>query len=237
MSKHLPNLFTLINLSLGFFSILLSSQGNFSSAALLILFASIADFLDGFIAKKLNAVSDLGKQLDSLSDMITFGVSPSILMYYFLLELPQTISPYSNYLVVLIPIFSALRLAKFNIDANQDQNFKGLPTPANALFFASLVYFLSNNQTLFSAEILYKTLLVLIMIFSYLLNSNVMFFSLKFFSSGWVGNEFRYAFLLICLFVIAIAFFMNILGLSVSIIILLYIVLSLLNNINIKNEI
>ncbi|MEC8968678.1 MAG: CDP-diacylglycerol--serine O-phosphatidyltransferase [Bacteroidota bacterium] len=237
MSKHLPNLFTLINLSLGFFSILLSSQGNFSSAALLILFASIADFLDGFLAKKLNAVSDLGKQLDSLSDMITFGLSPSILMYYFLLELPQTISPYSNYLVVLIPIFSALRLAKFNIDANQDQNFKGLPTPANALFFASLVYFLSNNQTLFSAEILYKTLLVLIMIFSYLLNSNVMFFSLKFFSSGWVGNEFRYAFLLICLFVIAIAFFMNILGLSVSIIILLYIVLSLLNNINIKNEI
>ena len=237
MSKHLPNLFTLINLSLGFFSILLSSQGNFSSAALLILFASIADFLDGFLAKKLNAVSDLGKQLDSLSDMITFGVSPSILMYYFLLELPQTISPYSNYLVVLIPIFSALRLAKFNVDVNQDQNFKGLPTPANALFFASLVYFLSNNQTLFSAEILYKTLLVLIMIFSYLLNSNVMFFSLKFFSSGWVGNEFRYAFLLICLFVIAIAFFMNILGLSVSIIILLYIVLSLLNNINIKNEI
>ena len=237
MSKHLPNLFTLINLSLGFFSILLSSQGNFSSAALLILFASIADFLDGFIAKKLNAVSDLGKQLDSLSDMITFGVSPSILMYYFLLELPQTISPYSNYLVVLIPIFSALRLAKFNIDANQDQNFKGLPTPANALFFASLVYFLSNNQTLFSAEILYKTLLVLIMIFSYLLNSNVMFFSLKFFSFGWAGNEFRYSFLLICLFVIAIAFFMNILGLSVSIIILLYIVLSLLNNINIKNEI
>ena len=237
MSKHLPNLFTLINLSLGFFSILLSSQGNFSSAALLILFASIADFLDGFIAKKLNAVSDLGKQLDSLSDMITFGVSPSILMYYFLLELPQTISPYSNYLVVLIPIFSALRLAKFNIDANQDQNFKGLPTPANALFFASLVYFLSNNQTLFSAEILYKTLLVLIMIFSYLLNSNVMFFSLKFFSFGWAGNEFRYAFLLICLFVIAIAFFMNILGLSVSIIILLYIVQSLLNNINIKNEI
>ena len=237
MSKHLPNLFTLINLSLGFFSILLSSQGNFSSAALLILFASIADFLDGFLAKKLNAVSDLGKQLDSLSDMITFGVSPSILMYYFLLELPQTISPYSNYLVVLIPIFSALRLAKFNIDANQDQNFKGLPTPANALFFALLVYFLSNNQTLFSAEILYKILLVLIMIFSYLLNSNVMFFSLKFFSLGWVGNEFRYAFLLICLFVIAIAFFMNILGLSVSIIILLYIVLSLLNNINIKNEI
>ena len=237
MSKHLPNLFTLINLSLGFFSILLSSQGNFSSAALLILFASIADFLDGFLAKKLNAVSDLGKQLDSLSDMITFGVSPSILMYYFLLELPQTISPYSNYLVVLIPIFSALRLAKFNVDVNQDQNFKGLPTPANALFFASLVYFLSKNQTLFSAEILYKTLLVLVMVFSYLLNSNVMFFSLKFFSFGWVGNEFRYAFLLICLFVIAIAFFMNILGLSVSIIILLYIVLSLLNNINIKNEI
>ena len=237
MSKHLPNLFTLINLSLGFFSILLSSQGNFSSAALLILFASIADFLDGFLAKKLNAVSDLGKQLDSLSDMITFGVSPSILMYYFLLELPQTISPYSNYLVVLIPIFSALRLAKFNVDVNQDQNFKGLPTPANALFFASIIYFLSNNQTLFSAEILYKILLVFIMIFSYLLNSNVMFFSLKFFSFGWVGNEFRYAFLLICLFVIAIAFFMNILGLSVSIIILLYIVLSLLNNINIKNEI
>lgn len=237
MSKHLPNLFTLINLSLGFFSILLSSQGNFSSAALLILFASIADFLDGFLAKKLNAVSDLGKQLDSLSDMITFGVSPAILMYYFLLELPQTISPYSNYLVVLIPIFSALRLAKFNIDVNQNQNFKGLPTPANALFFASIIYFLSNNQTLFSAEILYKTLLVLIMIFSYLLNSNVMFFSLKFFSFGWAGNEFRYAFLLICLFVIAIAFFMNILGLSVSIIILLYIVLSLLNNINIKNEI
>ena len=138
MSKYLPNLFTLINLSLGFFSILLSSQGNFSSAALLILFASIADFLDGFLAKKLNAVSDLGKQLDSLSDMITFGVSPSILMYYFLLELPQTISPYSNYLVVLIPIFSALRLAKFNVDVNQDQNFKGLPTPANALFLVQL---------------------------------------------------------------------------------------------------
>ena len=157
-------------------------------------------------------------------------------MYYFLLSFLRRFHLFQLFSCINSN-FSALRLAKFNIDANQDQNFKGLPTPANALFFASLVYFLSNNQTLFSAEILYKTLLVLIMIFSYLLNSNVMFFSLKFFSFGWVGNEFRYAFLLICLFVIAIAFFMNILGLSVSIIILLYIVLSLLNNINIKNEI
>ena len=237
MVKQLPNFFTLINLSLGFFSILLASMGGLTQGAILILVASVFDFLDGFLAKKLNASSELGKQLDSLADMVTFGVSPAILVYFLLASLPQIISPYSNYIVVLIPIFSALRLAKFNIDENQTNNFIGLPTPANALFFVSIVLFLENSESLLSKEVTYKALLFLILVFSYLLTSKVSFFSLKFTDFNWKTNQLRYVFLGLSLILLFWSFFLNIQVLTLSIIILLYIVLSLLNNIKIKNEI
>ena len=148
MLKQLPNLFTLANLSVGFISILLSANGDLLVASLFILAGAIFDFFDGFLAKRLNASSELGKQLDSLADLGTFGVSPAILMYYVLLLFPQVYSPYANYIVVLIPVFSALRLAKFNIDSSQSVSFTGLPTPANAIFFVSISIFietLSNN--------------------------------------------------------------------------------------------
>ncbi len=148
--KAVPNLFTLSNLLFGCMSILFAAQGNFEWAVFCILFGAIADVFDGAFARALNVAGPLGVQLDSLADMVTFGVAPGMLLYYFNSEiivryyqdagvlfdtLVPTDSPvkYIPYLALFIPAFSALRLAKFNIDTEQTTFFKGLPTPANAL--------------------------------------------------------------------------------------------------------
>lgn len=238
MLKHLPNLCTIINLSLGFFSIILASNDELLLAAVLILFASFFDFLDGFLAKVLNASSELGKQLDSLADLVTFGVSPAFLVYQFLINLPQMYSPYSNYIVVLIPIFSALRLAKFNNDESQKNNFTGLPTPANALFFTSIVFYLeSTSFSLIDGYNPYGLIISLIILFSFLMTSKVSFFSLKFLNYGLKENRLRYLFLSLTCIVIFVTIFMNLMSLTIAFIIFLYLILSLVNNLITKNEI
>lgn len=238
MLKQLPNLCTIINLSLGFFSILLATSGNCLNAAIFILIASFFDFLDGFLAKKLNASSELGKQLDSLADLVTFGVAPAILIYQLLIDLPQIYSPYANYIVVLIPIFSALRLAKFNIDDSQQSNFLGLPTPANALFFVSIIIYMETSS--FSVNDgfnPYGLIISFVILFSFLMISKISFFSLKFVNYKWEENKIRYLFLLGSIIITFVAIFMNLMSLNIAFIIFLYLILSLVNNIITKNEI
>jgi CDP-diacylglycerol--serine O-phosphatidyltransferase len=238
MLKQLPNLCTIINLSLGFFSILLATSGNCLNAAIFILIASFFDFLDGFLAKKLNASSELGGQLDSLADLVTFGVAPAILIYQLLIDLPQIYSPYANYIVVLIPIFSALRLAKFNIDDYQQSNFLGLPTPANALFFVSIIIYMETSS--FSVNDgfnPYGLIISFVILFSFLMISKISFFSLKFVNYKWEENKIRYLFLLGSIILTFVAIFMNLMSLNIAFIIFLYLILSLVNNIITKNEI
>ena len=238
MLKQLPNLCTIINLSLGFFSILLASSNQILLAAIFILVASFFDFLDGFLAKKLNASSELGKQLDSLADLVTFGVAPAFLIYLLLIDLPQIYSPYANYIVVLIPIFSALRLAKFNVDDSQKNNFLGLPTPANALFFVSIIIYMETSS--FSVNDgfnPYGLIISFIILFSFLMTSKISFFSFKFINYKWGDNKIRYLFLLGSVILTFVAIFMCLMSLTIAIIIFLYLILSLVNNIIKKNEI
>ena len=138
---------------------------------------------------------------------------------------------------MLIPIFSALRLAKFNIDEAQTKKFIGLPTPANALFFVSIVIFLESTSFAINENYLYKALLFLIILFSYLLTSKVSFFSLKFSHFKWKDNEIRWYFLALSVIVVLGSFFLSLTALTLSFIILLYLILSLFNNITTKNEI
>jgi CDP-diacylglycerol--serine O-phosphatidyltransferase len=151
MSKHLPNTLTILNLVCGFLSIHFAMSGHYLVAGYFIFAAGLFDFSDGLAARLLNAYSDLGKQLDSLADMVSFGVAPAVL-YSALIGLNvhtasgeagglnPAVSALVIYSPVLIVIATALRLARFNIDKNQNDFFRGLPSPASGLFFASLVF-------------------------------------------------------------------------------------------------
>jgi CDP-diacylglycerol--serine O-phosphatidyltransferase len=139
MTKHIPNTITLANLLCGCLSVVATFNGQIGIAGFLIFLAAIFDFLDGFAARMLKAQSELGKQLDSLADIVSFGVAPAMIafriMYVHVDKLPFELFPYIAFVMVL---FSALRLAKFNIDTRQTEHFIGMPTPVNALFWASL---------------------------------------------------------------------------------------------------
>lgn len=174
----------------------------------------VFDFLDGFAARILNVSSPIGKELDSLADMVTFGVLPAILMLQ-LLE-PHTTGPL-KYVALLIAVFSALRLAKFNVDEKQQSVFIGLPTPANALFLSSLIFVFERYPGLNQFYIL----VTIAIIFSLLLVAPLELFALKFKNYSWQGNEIRFVFLMLSLIAIIILQF-----LALPLIILSYIMLS-----------
>jgi CDP-diacylglycerol--serine O-phosphatidyltransferase len=139
MTKHIPNTITLANLFCGCLSIVATFYGQIGVAGFLIFLAAIFDFLDGFLAKLLNAQSELGKQLDSLADVVSFGVAPAMIAFRIMMARPDDLSfRYLPYIAFAMVLCSALRLAKFNIDTRQTEHFIGMPTPANALFWASL---------------------------------------------------------------------------------------------------
>lgn len=142
MIKNIPNIFTGANLAMGILAVYLNFNYPLHYAAILILAASVFDFFDGFLARLLKAQSEFGKQFDSLADLISFGIVPGIICYRMLQasELQVLIGNINliPFIAVIIPLFSAIRLAKFNIDTRQKHSFLGLPTPANALYWASL---------------------------------------------------------------------------------------------------
>lgn len=141
MKKHIPNFLTCCNLLCGCLSVYYSMQMNEAVAAVLIFAALVFDFCDGLVARALQAYSDLGKQLDSLADVVSFGVAPAFILVNLFTNHTGNMEPsmqWLKYISFLIPVFAALRLAKFNIDTRQAEMFFGLPTPSTGIFIASL---------------------------------------------------------------------------------------------------
>ena len=197
MKKHIPNFITCLNLFSGCVASYMAFKGNYEGAFIAILLAAVFDFLDGFAARLLKAYSAMGKELDSLADMVSFGLAPGAIVFSLLTS--AGINEWVPFLGFLIPVFSGLRLAKFNIDDRQSSSFLGLPVPANAIFWAGLVYsfspFLMNNMWFF---------LILIAVFCFLLVSEIPMFSLKFKNITWKDNQNQYLFLLGCIVILLI---------------------------------
>ncbi len=209
MKSFLPNLLTLSNLAAGLLGILSVLKGDFSTAAVFLAIALLCDFLDGFVARLLKVHSELGKQLDSLADMVTFGVLPGFVLFKLFGSAQLTAEPVPGwlaYVAFLIPIFSALRLAKFNIDTRQGDHFIGLPTPANALFIFSVAWLIEHteNQDL-RILLLHPFFLTFIsVVFSLLLVAELPLIALKFKNYRWRDNNGRFLLILgvILLFVL-----------------------------------
>lgn len=234
--KHIPNFITSLNLVCGILSIIMMIEGKIIPAFYLILLAAVFDFLDGFSARMFDAYSDVGKQLDSLADMVSFGVAPALLMFYYIkysfllhqsgfaVETAAWFEILILYSTILIAVASGFRLAKFNIDPNQSFTFSGLPTPANAILIASagLVIFSpdfpeSLRQFILNPYLLFTSTLVL----SFLLVCKIPMFSLKFKDYKFANNITRYIFLLIS-FALLIIFKV----IAIPVIIIIYILIS-----------
>ena len=219
-----PNIITLCNLLCGCGSVVASLMFcNFRLAFVLIVASAVCDFFDGFTARLLRLYSDIGVQLDSLADMVSFGVAPSAMMYVFasqtftLFTLPDVVVAVLTFVPFLMAAFSALRLAKFNIDDTQHDSFEGMPTPANAIFCASFVYAVVTGGK--AVELEWVALISILM--SALLVSPVRMFSFKLKNLSWSANKLQYTFLALALVALLT------LGIySVPTIIVIYIVLS-----------
>jgi CDP-diacylglycerol--serine O-phosphatidyltransferase len=277
IKRNIPNAITCGNLLCGCLAIVFSLKGNLTLAAYLVGLAAILDFFDGFAARMLKVSSPIGKDLDSLADMVTFGVVPGLIMYQLIkmsigfsadvhintiggnLELmtykPEPYHYYLPFLAFIIPVFSAIRLAKFNNDTRQTDQFIGLPTPANAIFISSLVLlntnFIYHVYDDFQLSLSFKhvaavqevssffgnwlfhpgILIVITIMFSILLVAELPLFSLKFKQFNWKGNEIRYLFLISCILLLIIFSYA---GISLSI--LFYILLSFLSNVTNKKN-
>lgn len=197
IQKHIPNFITSLNLFSGCMAVYYGFQSNYELVLLFVIIAAVFDFADGLAARLLNAYSPMGKELDSLADVVSFGVAPGVLVLNMLQQsdLPQWMA-FGGF---IIPVFSALRLAKFNVDDRQTTSFIGLPTPANALFWVGLGF---SFPAFLIANSLY--LLVLTVIFSGLLVSELPMFSLKFKTLKWHENLIQYIFLAISLVLIVL---------------------------------
>jgi len=220
--KHIPNSITCLNLISGCIATYWAFQGDAQLALLFIVIGAVFDFFDGMVARLLHVSSPIGKELDSLADDITFGFAPSAIVFNFLVPLTTHLSPIIPYLAFIMAAFSALRLAKFNLDERQALGFIGLPTPANALFWGSLLVGLGEEI----ATLPYAGYLILagVLISSYLLVSEIPMFALKFKTWGWKGNEVKFIFLLTC---IPLLLLLGVSGLAA--IIAWYVILSVLN--------
>ncbi|SHN28912.1 CDP-diacylglycerol--serine O-phosphatidyltransferase [Mucilaginibacter sp. OK098] len=224
VKKHLPNAITCANLFSGCIGIVLAFKGELIAASYAIFLSAIFDFFDGLASRVLKSFSGIGKDLDSLADMVSFGVLPAVIMYQILLQARQidNISPYLNFIAFLIPVFSALRLAKFNVDTRQAEHFIGLPTPANAILIASFPLILDHHNRYFTPSLQNPYVLsVLIIIMCSLLVIEVPMMSLKFKNRDFNKNIFRY--LLLLFSAILILFFKFA---AVPVVIVFYIILS-----------
>lgn len=231
MKKHIPNALTCCNLISGCIAVVSALHGDFSMALLFIIIGAVFDFFDGMVARLLHVSSPIGKELDSLADVVTFGVAPSVMLFSFFALTLQIGSPdfsmifngkgnerwYAlvSYLPLLMAAFSALRLAKFNLDERQAMGFIGLPTPANALFWGALIAGPGQHFHELSWHPNYVyVMLVMMLISCYLLVSEIPMFALKFKHWGWKGNEIKYLFLLSSLLLII---FLGVAGIAATI--------------------
>lgn len=225
MKKHIPNAITSANLLCGCLAIMQALSGNTTQAAMLIGLAALFDFFDGFAARLLKVSGEMGKQLDSLADVVSFGVVPGFIFFQISQIHFGTQSLYP-YISMFIPIFSAIRLAKFNIDTRQTNSFIGLPTPANALLIGSLPFVLQGSTTTLSSVIQHPIFLLLFpFVSAMLLIAELPLLALKFKHFGWKQNEFRYILILTCVISVIIFKFA---GVALSVI--LYIIISAIYN-------
>jgi CDP-diacylglycerol--serine O-phosphatidyltransferase len=195
MKKHIPNFVTCLNLFSGCLGIVFAFQGNLTWASYAIVIAAILDFFDGMLARLLKAYSEIGKELDSLADVVSFGVLPSVIIYHLfaLSPQPEFDVTWLSLSAFVIAVFSALRLAKFNIDTRQSENFIGLPTPASALLIASFPLIIAESSTYFADFILNTWfLLIFSLTMSMLLVAEVPLISLKFKTLDLKENMLRY---------------------------------------------
>jgi len=234
VKKHLPNAITCANLFSGCVGIVFAFQGNSIVAAYALFLAAIFDFFDGFASRVLQSFSGIGKELDSLADMVSFGVLPSVILYELFLQtqpLPWAGS-YLNFIAFLIPVFSALRLAKFNTDTRQAEIFIGLPTPANAILIASLPLIIDQHLNL-AAYILNPYILsVFTVVMCALLVAEIPLMSLKFKNRDFNKNIYRY--LLLLFSAILVLFFKFA---AVPVVIFIYILLSVVQFKLVNNEV
>jgi CDP-diacylglycerol--serine O-phosphatidyltransferase len=246
LKRHIPNIVTLLNLFCGSIAVIFAVYNNFVAAAIFVFLGIFFDFFDGLLARKLDVQSPLGIQLDSLADMVTSGLVPGIVMFKLLsiavdtpLFFNSTTEWNSNLnwqdfgdawlplLGLLITLASAYRLAKFNIDEDQQSYFKGLPTPANALLIISLPLIMEfQNSDLMNSIILNRWFLIILTLVScYLLNSPIKLFALKFKDFGFKENAVRYIFIILTLILLVILHFA-----AIPMIILMYVILSLISS-------
>ncbi|WP_199140751.1 CDP-diacylglycerol--serine O-phosphatidyltransferase [Pedobacter sp. ASV12] len=218
MKKHIPNAITCANLFSGCIGIVFAFSGDLFTAAYFVLLSGIFDFFDGMVARLLNVKSAIGKELDSLADMVSFGFLPGVVMFQ-LLKTSDFSSAYLPYLGFIITVFSALRLAKFNIDERQTEEFIGLNTPMNTLFIVSLPFIAQDYPAVIGSSIL---LLAITAINSFLLVSEIKIFSLKFQQMSWAKNKFKFIFLILSAVLIAFLRFT-----AVPFVLVLYIALSI----------
>lgn len=195
-------------------------------AALMLLISGVADFLDGMMARLLKAYSEMGKQLDSLADLVSFGVAPAIIMFSVLWEseLTQEIA-LLPYLSLCFPLAACWRLAKFNLDEGQGPNFQGLASPAAGILLASLAFEQTPQwfEEIFRDEVKVGFILLL----SFLMVTSINMFSMKFGHINWQGNGIRYIFLLLC---VPLSFFVGFEPVLIPLILILYIFLALVNS-------
>tara|TARA_B100000965_G_scaffold404654_1_gene436108 strand:- start:573 stop:1337 length:765 start_codon:yes stop_codon:yes gene_type:complete len=232
MRKHIPNMITSANLLCGCLAILAVTNQQVVSASLLVLLGAFFDFFDGLSARLLKVSSPIGAQLDSLADVVTFGLVPSFIAL-------NQLEKYSSnewvpYFALLIAVFSAIRLAKFNVDDRQTDQFIGLPTPANALFWVSIPLIQWQNVSFSSIVesqwilLLFESPIVLVglvVIFSYLLVAEIPLLALKFKSWSWKGNESRFLLLLFSVVLSSLFYFA-----AIPFILILYLILSIIAN-------
>ena len=226
MSKHIPNLLTISNLICGCIALYFTFQGELVFTAYLIGLAAIFDFMDGAVARLLNVSNPIGKELDSLADMVSFGLVPGSVVFHLLEE--GTLSQYS-FMALLIPIFSAYRLAKFNVDENQNENFIGLPTPANCLVFVLIPLITTfNSESIISYLVqIPEILLIFTILMSLALVSRINMFSLKFKNLKLQDNKYRFFLITISIILLTLLKFS-----AIPVIILLYILMSLVKTTN-----
>ena len=228
LTKHIPNTLTSCNLVSGCIAIVFALNANYTMALTFIVVGAVFDFFDGMSARLLGVSSPIGKELDSLADVVTFGVAPSSMIYTLLLTLDksgwnETLASAVPYVAFVMAAFSAIRLAKFNLDERQTTSFIGLPTPANALFWAALI--VGSEDMLVAQSHVILLLIVLVFISSWLLVAEIPMFALKFKHWVWHENRIKYVFLVSCLPILLIF------GISgISVIIAWYICLSIITS-------
>lgn len=201
ITRNIPNTITCCNLISGCIATLSAFMGEIHMALLWIIIGAVFDFFDGMSARLLHVSSPIGKELDSLADDITFGMAPAAIVFYELdiMEYPAYLvpmQPYIPFVAFLIAAFSALRLAKFNLDERQAMGFIGLPTPANALFWGALL--VGAGDFIENTKWMVPVVIGMILLSCWLLVSEIPMFALKFKHWGWKGNQVKYIFIISC---------------------------------------